>query len=302
MSARPGSVSFKWIALALLTLAVVAVITGLFVWKRVVHYEPRALRHVPADARAVARIETSRGPLFEPFRAHLLPEIVYLLGIDGKQVKALSAAGVDLALDTREVVILGGDGGRWALLIGGVFRIESPAASMLRAIGGEASGWGLQEEFLVGPRGLVVGFAEPTLMVLASNTEWARSAVVGGGAITFSETAPLGLQIDLGHMLGATDLPLAASLFAAGIQTSASATAGDDWLITARLSRAGKPLVEAEEAVLRRALGRLTAQPESDAMLTRAEDGTQTTLRLSRAGLDRTVGLLAAVLHGWKEN
>jgi hypothetical protein len=103
---------------------------------RFVHYERRALNHVPPDALFAIRLDLQQVVLFEPVRRHLFPLLDELPWGPGGMAQVRELSGVNLSMDLREIVFAVRPGGGWVLAAAGLMdaaRLEQAVASVLNA-------------------------------------------------------------------------------------------------------------------------------------------------------------------------
>jgi len=127
------SVSARALALFSAGLGLLLLGLGFVAYRELLHYERRALRHAPAGATFVARVDLEQLVLFEPVRKHLLALVDHIsLGADAEgalsqkdahpgRLARLREAGLNLGLDLRELVFARLSGSDWVLAVGGLF-------------------------------------------------------------------------------------------------------------------------------------------------------------------------------------
>ena len=136
------SVSARALALYSAALGALLLVLAFVAYRQLLHYEPRAARHVPAGATLVVRVDLEQLVLFEPVRRHLLVLADRVsLGAGGggatedahhgRLARLREQAGLNLGLDLRELVFasLRGDDD-WILAAGGLF----PEADLLERV------------------------------------------------------------------------------------------------------------------------------------------------------------------------
>jgi hypothetical protein len=98
-------------------------------YRELIHYDRRAIEHVPAGAELALRVDLEQLVLFEPVRKHLLPLVdrapLAPPGSDPRGAPRLlrlrEEAGLNFALELRELVFARVPDGRWVLALGGLF-------------------------------------------------------------------------------------------------------------------------------------------------------------------------------------
>jgi hypothetical protein len=199
--------------LALYSLALAAVLIGLaFVaYRELLHYERRALLHVPAGATLVVRVDLEQIVLFEPVRKHLLPLIDRVSLADGssamqdahsgRALRLREGAGLNLGLDLRELVFarLGGGEG-WVLAAGGLFPDRDLLESVARVLEAEPGARPRRSGsmLLLGAGSLALARASDGILLLGSSPGAVERALrpvetngaLGEGAAAFSAELP----------------------------------------------------------------------------------------------------------------
>lgn len=129
------SVSARSLALYSAALGALLLVVAFVAYRELLHYEPRAGRHIPAQATLVVRVDLEQLVLFEPVRKHLLALVDRVaLGAGGggnsvaddahhgRLARLRERAGLNLGLDLRELVFASSPGGDdWVLAAGGLF-------------------------------------------------------------------------------------------------------------------------------------------------------------------------------------
>lgn len=127
------AVSFRTLALIAALLLVCAAIGAFVAYRGLIHYERRAVQHLPEDTAVVARLDLEQVVLFEPVRRHLLPLVNEVplggatQGPNGGEARPdrlarLRASGINLAFDLREVLVaVVAPTGGWVVVLGGIF-------------------------------------------------------------------------------------------------------------------------------------------------------------------------------------
>ncbi len=176
-----------------------------YIYFRYVRYERVAAQHVPAGSVAALRVDLEKVVLYEPFRAHFLPLL------EEQQTKAPDPGtrlerikrytGVELGVDTREIVLSTGPGpADWALLVGGMFRAGAVVPGIERMMQDEQRPFARSADgmVLVAPGGIALAQASDGVVVIASSEARARAALPPGGVhqqLGLSEEGPGGFAI-----------------------------------------------------------------------------------------------------------
>lgn len=178
--------------------AAVLGVLGYVAYRELLHYEPRALEHVPEGAELVARVDLTQVRLFEPARRHLLPLLdAAPLGPAPAAAEAhgapqpsrlarLREAGVlNLAMDLREVVFARRAHG-WVLAFGGMMEPAGLIDGIERVLSSEP-GARLRRDagvLLLEPSGVALGQAEDGVLLLSSDRELLSAALPSGAKPT----------------------------------------------------------------------------------------------------------------------
>jgi hypothetical protein len=126
---RPG-VSARVLALLGGAVALTLTLVVYVAYRELIHYERRAIEHVPPGAELALRVDLEQLVLFEPVRKHLLPlfdraPLVRRAQPAGAVTPRLQRlrekAGLNLGLDLRELVFARMPDGGWVLALGGIF-------------------------------------------------------------------------------------------------------------------------------------------------------------------------------------
>lgn len=173
------SVSFRrlsWIA-ALLTAVAAA---GAYVaYLELLHYRRHAVDHLPPDTVFAARLDVEQVMLFDPVRRHLLPLVEILppapvqperAGQGGPtRLTRLRAAGLNLGLDLREIVVAVTVDQGWLVVLGGLFPEQGMIAAIERVLHDESvEGWRRVDDRLeFSPSGAVLAQAADGTLILA---------------------------------------------------------------------------------------------------------------------------------------
>ncbi len=115
-----NAVPFRRVAIVFIVLLAIGLALGFVVYRKYVAYGPRAAEHVPADATLFARIDLTHVMLYEPARRSLLPLAEWGARPERKRADELTARGITLGADVRELLLaLGPSREDWVLVIGG---------------------------------------------------------------------------------------------------------------------------------------------------------------------------------------
>lgn len=173
-------ISFRKLAWAGVIFTALASAGAWVAYAKLVHYRRCAVEHLPPNTQLVARLDVEQVVLFEPVRRHLIPLIDRLpLGsapaaasaeAEPRILRLRRDAGLNLGLDLREVLVATAPGGRWVLVLGGLFR-QGLVPAIERELQAEAaSGWrraGDALEFT--PSGAALAQAQDGALLLASS-------------------------------------------------------------------------------------------------------------------------------------
>jgi hypothetical protein len=178
---------------SLLEVALVAACgVALAVWviyRQFIHYERRAVEHLPGQVQFVARLDVEKVPVFEPVRRYLLPLIDKLpilpasAGHPGREPGLLTrlrtGAGLNLGLDLREILVASTPAKGWVLVLGGLF----PSQGLVAAIEGALRGQGVTgvvrqgDTLLFTPSGIELAQAADGCLLVASTRDLLASAL-----------------------------------------------------------------------------------------------------------------------------
>lgn len=183
------SVSFRALALIATALVLLASLGVYIAYRQLIHYERRAVEHLPLNTALVARLDLEQVVLFEPVRRHLLPVVNALplggqpapnAGIDLDRLAMLrELAGINLGFDLREIVVaVVAPTGGWAVVLGGLFDKDRMLEGVERLLRAEGVAWSrvgdtLRLEFL----GVALGQAQDGSLIVASSPEVLESAL-----------------------------------------------------------------------------------------------------------------------------
>jgi hypothetical protein len=184
------AISFRALALAGMVLAICAGIGAYVAYRELIHYERRAVEHLPLDTAVVARLDLEQVVLFEPVRRYLLPVVSEVPlaaaprgGGDGAvrrdRLASLRESGVNLAFDLREIVVaVVAPTGGWVVVLGGLFEREGMVDAIERVLRDEGvgctrSGGTLRFDFW----GTALGQAEDGALIMASSAAVLESAL-----------------------------------------------------------------------------------------------------------------------------
>ncbi|HWO14150.1 MAG TPA: hypothetical protein VNN80_31815 [Polyangiaceae bacterium] len=184
--AERRSIPARTLALYSAALGLVLAALAYVAYRELVHYERRAVRHVPERATLALRVDLEQVALFEPVRAHLLPlvERVPLGPGDSMATDRLArlrqTAGFNLGLDLRELVFASLDEGRaWVLVVGGLFPGGDLVGRIEAALETEPGAQVRREGslLLLGPAALVLTRAADGVLLLASDAAAVEQAL-----------------------------------------------------------------------------------------------------------------------------
>jgi hypothetical protein len=178
MQERQG-VSFRRLSWLAALLAAVAAAGAYVAYVELLHYRRSAAEHLPASTVFAARVDVEQVLLFEPVRRHLLPLVEALPPAPAQRDRAehetrlarLRAAGLNLGLDLREIVVATTAERGWLVALGGLF----PKAGMIEIVGQmlhdeDARGWARQGNRLeLSPSGMALAQAADGTLILASD-------------------------------------------------------------------------------------------------------------------------------------
>jgi hypothetical protein len=169
-------------------LTTVALIFAIAVYVRMIRYERGAALHLPPDTELAVRVDVENVTLFEPVRKHLLPLVNELLPApkaagSPRLQRIKEKAGLDLALDLREIVVGRGPGvGDWIVLLGGKFPKSGAVAGLASVLGDEGQPWQRSSDgvALSAPSGVTFAQCEDGTLVLAADEARVRAALPRG--------------------------------------------------------------------------------------------------------------------------
>jgi hypothetical protein len=267
-------VSARRLALASALGAALLVAVAWFAYRELLHYERRAIEHVPAGAVLALRVDLEKVVLFEPVRRHLLPLLDRALVGDvarnpaSSRLVRLREAGVNLGLALREVVFARLEpGGGWVLALGGIFGAESLLPRIEQVLRQEPGVRSSSERgmIILQPSGVALGQADDGTLLIARDAALLERALPSSRAYQAVGLSPSGAAAlgALGSWLGAlgsgsADNPGSrASL----LRASARLELGDPLVLTAEVEHAAP----VDVAAVQRELGRWLGAPSDDA-------------------------------------
>lgn len=184
-----AGISFRGLALFGLGAACVAALGTWLAYGQFIHYERRALAHVPAGAELVARLDVEKVPLFEPVRRHLLPLIDSLplssaSASDARsgqgRLARLRDAGFNIAVDLREILVADvSEPPGWVVVLGGLYDAEGFVPTLEAVLRAEdATGvTRVGDTLRFAPWGVMLGQAADGSLIVASDSTTLASAL-----------------------------------------------------------------------------------------------------------------------------
>ncbi len=134
---RRGGLSHRAIFSAFALAVVLGVSGGAFLYARFVRFTRVAASHIPATFSAAVRVDVEQVILFEPVRRSLFPLLNELPTPSPKEAPRVrrleSEAGVQLAIDLRELLLTWDNAGNWLGVIAGKF----PSRRVTQAVAAE---------------------------------------------------------------------------------------------------------------------------------------------------------------------
>jgi hypothetical protein len=186
MQERQG-VSFRRLSWLAALLAAVAAAGAYVAYVELLHYRRSAAEHLPASAVFAARLDVEQVLLFEPVRRHLLPLIEVLPPAPAQRDRAeqetrlarLRAAGLNLGLDLREIVVATTADRGWLIVLGGLFPRTGMLDVVERMLHEEnARGWARQGDRLeLTSSGMALAQAADGTLILASGSATLAAAL-----------------------------------------------------------------------------------------------------------------------------
>jgi hypothetical protein len=184
-----AGISFRALALFGLGAACVAALGTWIAYGQFIHYDRRALAHVPAGAELVARLNVEKVPLFEPVRRHLLPLIDKLpllrtppndaLSGEGRLAR-LRNMGFNIAVDLREIVIADvSEPPGWVVVLGGLYDADGFVPTVEAVLRAEAvtGVTRVGDTLRFAPSGVMLGQAADGSLIVASDPTTLASAL-----------------------------------------------------------------------------------------------------------------------------
>jgi hypothetical protein len=146
------------------------------VWR----YRPTASQHIPPGTIAAVRFDGRELYLYEPFRKHVLGKLQGAAA-GGRAQRFKKNTNIDITSDIREVVVATATGETWVVLVGGDFGAARGGNKFEKGLfefikGEEITGFELNDGAVQG-RGLFIGQAEDTTVVIASSRETLEKAL-----------------------------------------------------------------------------------------------------------------------------
>jgi hypothetical protein len=180
-----GGIRARTLGVFSIVFALLMGLGGYVAYRELLHYDRRALQHVPVGAELVARVDLEQVLLFEPVRRHLLPLLDHatlgaprVLGephtdaAPGRLAQLRAAGVLNLGLDLREVVFAR-RGGAWLLVLGGMMDRTGLVAGIERVLANEP-GVRLRRDqglLILEPSGVALGQAEDGVLLLGSDRD-----------------------------------------------------------------------------------------------------------------------------------
>lgn len=186
-------------------LGALALVLGAYIaYRQLIHYERRAVEHVPPGAELALRVDLEQVVMFEPVRRHLLP-LVDRVPVSGTgrepppaRLGRLREAGLNLGMDLREAVFARLPGGAWTLALGGIFG-SAPLIPRIEAVLRAEPGVRPVTEgarLVLEPSGVALAQADDGVLLIASDAaslERARPASRGYEAVGLRREGPAAL-------------------------------------------------------------------------------------------------------------
>jgi hypothetical protein len=161
-------------------LAAALIATAVIAYRHFLHYERRAIEHVPPGAELGLRVDLENVVLFEPVRKNLLALVDRVPLAAGEPAadttprrERLRAAGLNLGFELRELVVARMPGGGWVLALGGLFASRPVLDDIARVLEDEP-GVHLRSEpplLIAEPSGVVFARADDGVLLVGSGSE-----------------------------------------------------------------------------------------------------------------------------------
>jgi hypothetical protein len=266
-------VSGRRLALASALGAVLLVAVATVAYRELLHYERRAIEHVPAGAELALRVDLEQVVLFEPVRRHLLPLIDRALvgnvahSPSSARLVRLREAGLNLGLELREVVFARLErGAGWVLALGGIFGGEPLLPRIEQVLREEPDVRSSSERgmIILQPSGVALGQADDGTLLIASDAALLERTLPpsrGYEAVGLSPSSAAALGA-LASWLGARSSASAGSPRSATslLRVSARLELGDPLVLTADVEHRA-PI---DVAAVRREIGDWLGTPSDD--------------------------------------
>jgi hypothetical protein len=185
---RPN-VSARRVALWGAALAAALIATAVVAYHQLLHYDRRAIEHVPPGAELGLRVDLENVVLFEPVRKNLLVLVDRAPLAEGEPTagtpprrERLREVGLNLGLDLRELVFARVPGGGWVLALGGLFASRPLLDDIARVLKDEP-GVHLRSEppiLILAPSGVVLARADDGVLLVASGPDVIARALPAG--------------------------------------------------------------------------------------------------------------------------
>jgi len=290
--------------------AALLVLVAFVAYRQLLHYERRAIEHVPAGAELAVRVDLEQVVLFEPVRRHFLPLLDRATLGAGQAPPAsrllrLRQAGLNLGLDLRELVfaqLQPGEG--WLLALGGIFGSEPLLPRIERVLRAEPAAQLRSEQamLILQPSGVALAQADDGVLLLASDASLLARALPpsrGYEAVGLSRSgaAALGALGSWLRALSATG-PAAPPASVSALRVSARLDLADPFELSAEIEH-GAPIDIA--AVRREIDGWLGTPSEHVNFAPQADWGGERALA-ARATLTRMASTRVAVHSTWQRD
>jgi hypothetical protein len=307
---RPA-VSARWLALLSGAIALALAIVVYVAYRGLIHYERRAIEHVPPGATLGLRVDVEQVILFEPVRKHLLPLVdrIPLAGDVERRPPAISRlqrlreqAGLNLGFDLRELVFARLPSGGWVLALGGIFGSRPLLGGIERVLREEAGVHSSRQGAILTlqPSGLAIAQADDGILLIASGAAPLELALSGSrnyealgldrqGAAAFA-ALPSAFE---GHAPGTSPIP-----GAAWTRSTARLDLGDPLELSLRIEHAAPSDADSARRIVE---GWLGDPARDDRFVPRADWGGERAV-LARARFSRNSETVTSLSSGWQRS